>query len=74
MKRGGVRFPSCDKCGRILNPFLYDDCEKYYVIDGEAYCRDCLKEWLIDLVNDDPDGTAMVLDIPSVYVGGRTYE
>lgn len=66
------KYPVCSKCGHILNPNLEDDCEKYYLIDGEIYCKFCFEEWIEYKVKDDPDEIAGLLNIPMIYVEGAS--
>ena len=37
-------YPICDKCGAEINPHKYEDCEKFYISNHEALCRDCCLE------------------------------
>ena len=51
-----------------MNPELEDDCEKYYLVGGEIYCKFCFQDWLRDLVDNDPDMLADALNIMKIYV------
>lgn len=62
-----TKYPICAQCGHTLNPNLEDDCEKYYLIGGEIYCKFCFQDWLHDLVDDDPDVLADALNIVKAY-------
>ena len=62
-----VKYPVCSQCDHELNPELEDDCEKYYLIGGEIYCKFCFQDWLHDLVDDKPDVLADALNIVKVY-------
>ena len=53
--RGKIKYPTCSQCDHELNPELEDDCEKYYLVGGEIYCKFCFQDWLRDLVDNDPD-------------------
>lgn len=62
-------YPSCDKCGHLMNPVIEDDCDKLYLLQtGELYCEPCFKEYLKNMVDDDPDELAGELGIPVLYV------
>ena len=62
-----IKYPVCSQCGHELNPRLEDDCEKYYLVGGEIYCKYCFQDWLKDLVDDDLDVLADALNIVKVY-------
>ena len=63
-----IKYPVCSQCGHELNPVLEDDCEKYYLVGGEIYCKYCFQDWLRDLVEDEPDLLADALNIRMVFV------
>ena len=65
--RRRVKYPTCSQCDHELNQELEDDCEKYYLVGGEIYCKFCFQDWLRDLVDDDPDVLADALNIQKVY-------
>ena len=67
------KYPSCSQCGHILNPNLEDDCEKYYIINGEIYCQCCFEDWLKDGLYENMDTFAESLGIPMVYVRSELY-
>lgn len=69
--RKRTKYPVCSQCDHVLNPNKEDDCEKYYLIDGEVYCKFCFQDWLHDLVDDDPDVLADALNIVKVYVENK---
>lgn len=62
-----IKYPVCSQCEHDLNPELEDDCEKYYLVGGEIYCKYCFQDLLKDLVDDDPDVLAEALNIVKVY-------
>ena len=61
-------YPICVKCGHTLNPTLEDDCEKYYLISGEIYCKYCFEEYAKDWLDENMDEFAALLEIPKVEV------
>lgn len=61
-------YPTCGRCDAEINPNLWDGCEKYYVVNGEALCKDCFKEWLLEWIETDLDEAARVLEVPVVEV------
>lgn len=61
-------FPVCSQCDHVLNPYLEDDCESYYIVGGEIYCKYCFQEWLRDLIDSDPERVASALEIQCVAV------
>lgn len=63
-----IKYPVCSQCEHELNPELEDDCEKYYLVGGEIYCKYCFQDWLRDLVEDEPDLLADALNIRAVFV------
>lgn len=65
---GRIKYPACSQCSRSLNPNISDDCDRYYIVGGEIYCADCFKDWLHDIVDDEPDVMADALNIMRVYV------
>lgn len=62
------RHPVCAKCDAELNPNLWDDCEKYYLVNGEIYCKDCFKDYALERVENDLDALAEFLGIEVVNV------
>lgn len=60
--------PVCAHCGHTLNPHLEDDCEKYYLVGGEIYCKYCFGDYLRDAVEENPELLAELLGVPVVYV------
>ncbi len=64
------KYHICAHCDAELNPNLWDDCEKYYVVGGEIYCKDCFKEWIVAWVEENLDEAAAFVDVPVVYVEG----
>ena len=67
-KRRRVFYPVCAKCGAELNPNKWDDCEKYYDMDGEIYCKDCFKERVLEWAENHLDEMAAVLDVPVIEI------
>lgn len=63
-----IKYPVCGQCDHELNPVLEDDCEKYYLVGGEVYCKYCFQDWLKDMIDEDPDSLADALDIKRVFV------
>lgn len=61
-------YPVCAKCDAVLNPNLWDDSEKYYMVDGKVYCKDCFKDYLEDLIETDLDLVATSLGFSVVEV------
>lgn len=53
-----IRYPVCAVCDVEINPNLYDDCEKTYIVGGECYCKNCFKDWLRDWVDTSLDEVA----------------
>lgn len=53
-----IRYPVCAVCDIEINPWLYEDCEKTYTVDGECYCRSCFRDWLIDWMDTSLDEVA----------------
>lgn len=66
--RRKVKYPTCSQCGHELNPVLEDDCEKYYLVEGETYCKYCFQDWVKNQVDKYPDDLADALNIMKVYV------
>lgn len=64
------KYPICDKCDAELNPGLFDDCEKYYEVGGEIYCKDCFKDWMKQWVEENLDEAAAFIDVPVIFVEG----
>lgn len=62
------KYPECSQCTRTLNPVLEDDCEKYYIVDGEIYCKFCFKDYVLDWIDTNLDEIAGMMDIPVVRV------
>ena len=58
----------CAKCDIEINPDVWDGCEKYYSVDGEIYCAECFREWVLEWIDTDLDEVARVLDVPVVEV------
>lgn len=61
-------YPVCAKCDAVLNPNLWDDSEKYYMVDGEVYCKNCFKDYLKDLIETDLDLVAEAIGVSVVEV------
>ena len=66
MKR--LKFPVCDKCDAEINPDKYDDCEQYYIVEGETLCKDCFKDWLLEWAELNLDDVAELAGVPVVEV------
>lgn len=66
MKR--TKYLHCDKCDCEINPNKWDDCEKYYVVGEEVYCKDCFKDWLRDWIDSNLDEAADAIGVPVVEV------
>lgn len=66
MKR--LSYPVCAKCDAEINPNKYDDCEQYYLVGHEIFCKDCFKEWLLDWVESNLDDVADIVGVPVVEV------
>ena len=49
------KYPECSQCTHTLNPVLEDDCEKYYIVDGEIYCKFCFKDYVLDWIDTNLD-------------------
>ena len=62
------RYLVCDQCDAELNPNKWDDCEKYYNVNGEIYCKDCFKDYVLERVEIDLDAMAEFLGIEVVNV------
>ena len=61
-------YPTCFKCDAEINPGKWDDCEKYYIVEDQVYCKDCFKEWVLDYVETNLDDVAALFDVPVVEV------
>lgn len=59
----------CERCGIEINPDLWDGCEKYYLVDGEAICRECFKQWLEEWMFVSLDEVAQAVGVSVVEVG-----
>lgn len=68
MKKRRNSYPVCAKCGAEINPNKWDDCEKYYLTNDGAYCKDCFKEWLYEWINSNLDDVAAAIDVPVIDV------
>lgn len=66
MKR--LRYPACANCDAEINPVKYDDCEEYYLVEGEIYCKDCFKEWLEEWIELNLNDVAELAGVPVVEV------
>ena len=66
MKRN--KFPFCCKCGNEINPFKYDDCEKYYLTDVGIMCKDCFLEDSIEWLKSNLDEFAELVGVPVIEV------
>ena len=67
-------FQHCSQCDIEMNPGLYDDVDRYFIINDEIYCPDCFHDWLAEEVRINLDAVAEAMDIDKVYVpynGGR---
>lgn len=67
-------FPICAKCSIELNPGLYDDVDRYFVINDEIYCPDCFRAWMEEEVRSNLDMVAEAMGVQRVevpYTGGR---
>ena len=62
------KYPKCAKCDAELNPNKWDDCEKYYLVGGEIYCKDCFKEWLEEWIKLNLDDVAELAGVDVVEV------
>ena len=58
------KYPECSQCTHTLNPVLEDECEKYYIVDGEIYCKFCFKDYVLDWIDTNLDEIAGMMDIP----------
>ena len=61
-------YPTCFQCDAEINPGKGDDCEKYYIVEDQVYCKDCFKEWVLDYVETNLDDVAALFDVPVVEV------
>lgn len=50
--------PVCAHCSIVMDPLLYDDVSPAFVMDGDTYCPECFKEYMKDVVDDDPEVVA----------------
>lgn len=66
MKR--LTYPVCTKCDAEINPHKYEDCEQYYLVEGENMCKDCFKDWLLDWIQTNLDEVAFAIGVPVVEV------
>ena len=62
-----VRNPRC-RCGQVIDPNTWDDSDRYCIIDGEIYCKECVAEWLKDRIKYDLFGLVEEMGIPVVGV------
>ena len=67
MKR--IKYPVCSQCDHELNPVLEDDCEKYYVVSGEIYCKYCFEDYARDWLDENMDDFADLIGIQKVENG-----
>ena len=65
--RRKIKYPVCSQCEHELNPVLEDDCEKYYLVGGNIYCKYCFQDWVKNQVDKYPDDLAEALNIQKVY-------
>lgn len=61
-------YPHCDKCDAEINPNKYEDCEQYYLVGRDVYCKDCFKDWLMDWLETNLDDVAEFAGVPVVEV------
>ena len=60
-------YPRC-KFGHVIDPNTWDDSDRYCIIDGEIYCKECVAEWLKDRIKYDLFGLVEEMGIPVVGV------
>lgn len=65
-----TKFPVCAQCGHTLNPNLEDDCEKYYIVGGEIYCKYCFEDYAKDWLDENMDEFAELIGIQKVGIEG----
>ena len=63
-----INYPICDKCDAEINPNIWDDCEKYYLIEDKVHCRECFIAWVEDWLRTSPDEVAFALGVEVVEV------
>lgn len=63
-----IKYPVCAQCGHTLNPHMEDDCEKYYIVGKEIYCKYCFEDYMKEFLEDNMDEIAEAIGIPVVRV------
>lgn len=58
----------CAKCDLVIDPALYDGCDRYYLVGGEIYCEDCFRDWVMDWVESNIEDVASFIGVPVVEV------
>lgn len=58
-------YPRCHKCGDVINPHLYENCEEMFEVHGDWICSICFEEWL---KKDKPMTLAEVADVLNIRV------
>ena len=66
MKR--LTYPVCANCDAEINPYKYEDCEQYYLVGEEVYCKDCFKSWLAEWIELNLEDVATLAGVPVVEV------
>lgn len=64
-----IKYPVCSQCEHELNPELEDDCEKYYLVGGEIYCKYCFEDYARDWLYENMDDFADLIGIQKVENG-----
>lgn len=64
MKR--KRYPTCTECGCEINPHIYEGCERVYIINDDAYCEACFKEWVREWLDSNPEEVANAIAVDVV--------
>lgn len=67
--REKIKYPTCSQCDHELNPELEDDCEKYYMVCGEIYCKYCFEDYARDWLDENMDDFADLIGIQKVENG-----
>ena len=63
-------YPVCAHCSTVMDPGLYDDVAPGFLVNGECYCPECFKDYLLDELDSNMDLFADALGIPVLYTEG----
>ena len=64
------KHPHCEECGGEINPNKYEDCERYYISNGRALCRECFLAEAGEYLERNTDDFARAVGAAVVAVWG----